>query len=114
MKYSKVIVALVLAAVGAVSTALTGDNTINQSEMINIAIALFTAAAVFFGPNVPGVGLYTKVIMAGLGTLLMAVQSAITASGGVSLASINTSEWGQIGAAVLNAVLVYFVPNKVE
>lgn len=62
------------------------------------------ALAVFAAPNVPG-AMYTKSILAALTAALTLLASFITDG-------VSTSEWLQIGVAVLGAIGVWSVPNS--
>lgn len=104
MTYAKSVLAIVVAGISAAIVALTGDNAFSNVELINIAIAVVTAAAVFTGPNVPGAAV-TKMVLAVLGAVLTLAVNLIV--GGLSL-----SEWLQLAVAAAGAIGVYAVPNN--
>lgn len=76
---------------------------ITPDAWVNVAIVGVGALAVFAGPNVPGAPV-TKVVLATLAAVLVALQSVI--SGGIS-----TAEWLQLALAAFGALGVYAVPN---
>lgn len=104
MTYAKSVLAVVVAGISAAIVALTGDNSFSDVELINIAIAVVTAAAVFAGPNVPGARV-TKMVLAVLGAVLTLAVNLIV--DGVTL-----SEWLQLAVAAAGAIGVYAVPNS--
>jgi hypothetical protein len=104
MKYSKLVMQVVVTVAAAVVAALTGDNLVSSVEWVNVAIAGVGAAAVFAGPNIPGAA-YTKAILAALAAILMILVSAITDG-------LQTVEIIQMVIAAAGAVGVYAVPNR--
>lgn len=102
--YGKSLVAVLVAVLGALFAAGTGDGVISGPEWVNVAILGTGAAAVFAAPNVPGAR-YTKVILAALTAGLTVLASAI-------LGGVTTAEWFQIGTAVVGALGVYYAPYK--
>lgn len=104
MTYAKSVLAVVAAGISAAIVALTGDAVLDDVELINIAVAVVTAAAVFTGPNVPGARI-TKFVLAVLGAVLTLAVNLI-ADG------VTVSEWLQLAMAALGALGVYAVPNR--
>lgn len=102
-KYSKGIVAALAAALVAVGAALTGNNHIDATEWVNVAIATVGAFQVWWAANVNGAP-YVKTGIAAATAGLIALQSYIV--GGVTV-----SDWVQIGIAVLGALGVVAVKN---
>ncbi|HEV2781363.1 MAG TPA: hypothetical protein VGX25_18425 [Actinophytocola sp.] len=102
MNYSKALAALVAAVLAAIVPALSGDNRIDATEWVNVAILTLGAAAVFAAPNVPGAR-YTKVVLAVLTAAATAAASLI--SDGISL-----TDWLQLALAALGALGVYQLP----
>mgnify|MGYP001572368165 CR=1 FL=1 len=102
-QYTKMIIA-VLAAAGQVAySSISGG--ITPVEWVNIAIAGATVLGVYYGPNVPGVAMYTKVAFAALmAGLMAAVQLAID--------GFSAEDLKPIGIAAANPVLVFLFPNK--
>lgn len=105
-KYAKFIAIVVATVLSAVAAALVGDNVISPQEWVNVAILGVGALGVFAAPNVPG-ATYTKSVLAALAAGLTVLATVII--GGVS-----TVELIQIGLAVLGALGVFAVPNKVN
>jgi hypothetical protein len=105
-KYSKAVAAVVATVLAAVVAALTGDNAIDATEWVNVAILAVGACSVFAAPNVPGAA-FTKSVLAALSAGLVVLASVI-------IGGLDTVELLQIGLAVLGALGVYAVPNKVE
>jgi hypothetical protein len=107
-RYSKLFTALSSAAISALALQLIGGS-LTQVGLVNVAIAVVGAAAVYFSPNVPGRAPYSKAIMAGLaaGATLLA-----TLIGAGSLMAVTPAEWSQVGLAVLNTAVVWFVKNS--
>ena len=103
-KYAKFAAQVVATVLAAVLAAFTGDNVINATEWVNIAIIGVGACAVFTGPNVPGAS-YTKTVLAVLAAVLTVLASAI-------IGGIDVTEWIQIGMAALGALGVVVLPNK--
>jgi hypothetical protein len=93
-------VLMVIAAGISVATAALSDNHLSQTEAVNIAIAVFGAAAVYLAPNLPQ-AMYVKWGMAFLVAGLTALASVIGAGG---IQAVTISEWVQIIAAALAAV----------
>ena len=103
-KYAKFGAQVVATVLAAVLAALTGDNTIDPVEWVNVAVLAVGAAGVFAGPNVPG-STYTKTVLSVLAGVLAVLTSAI-------VGGIDTTEWIQIAMAALGALGVYAIPNK--
>lgn len=103
MKYAKAIAAIVATVLAAVAAALTGDNTIDATEWVNVAILAVGACGVFAGPNVPGAR-YTKSILALL-------TAGLTVLASVIVGGITATELIQIVLAAAGAVGVYAVSN---
>ncbi len=91
---------MVLAGGVSVAVAALSDNHLTQAEGINIAIAVFGAAAVWLAPNLPDAQ-YVKWGLAGLVAGLTAVVSFIGAG---SVSSLTPSEIAQVIAAAVAAV----------
>jgi hypothetical protein len=106
-QYSKFFTALLAAAVSALAAQLVGGH-ITQVGLVNVALAVVTAALVFVSPNVPELAPYTKALVAGLGAGAALLATLIGAG---SLSAVTPAEWTQIGVAVLNTAAVYFVKN---
>jgi hypothetical protein len=105
-KYAKGIVAALAAALVAVGAALTGNNHIDTTEWVNVAIAAVGAFQVWYAANVNGAP-YVKAVIAAATAGLIALQSYIV--GGVTI-----SDWVQIGLAVLGALGVLAFKNVTE
>lgn len=103
-KYAKLIAQLLVTVALAIVAALGGDNLVTSVEWVNVAIVACGAAAVFYGPNVPGAK-YTKLVVSALAAVLTLLASAIV--GGVQ-----TVELIQMLIAAAGAVGVYGVQNK--
>lgn len=103
MNYSKALAAVLASGLSAAIVALTGDQVFSNVELINVAIAVVGAAAVFAGPNVPH-SRYTKAVLA----VLMAV---LTLAVNLIADGVTVSEWLQLIVAGLSAVGVYAVRN---
>lgn len=103
MKYAKALAAVVVTVLAAIAAALTGDNTIDATEWVNVAILAVGACGVFAAPNVPGAR-YTKAVIAVLTAALTVAASAI-------VGGITSVELIQILLAAAGAVGVYAVPN---
>jgi hypothetical protein len=104
VNYSKAGAAVVATILSAIVAAMTGDNSIDAVEWINVAISGVGALAVFAGPNVPG-STITKAVLAVLSAVLVLLVNLI-ADG------ITISEWMQLGVAALGALGVWAVPNQ--
>ena len=103
MNYAKAGAQVVATILAGVAGALTGDQVIDTTEWINVAILGVGALMVFTGPNVPGARA-TKAVLAVLAAVLVLAVNLI-ADG------IDMSEWIQLGLAALGALGVYAVPN---
>lgn len=103
MKYAKALVAVLAAALTFLVSAMS-DGNITNVEWTQLAIAAVTAVGVYVAPNIPEFP-YTKTIVAALLAGLNLVVSALSDS------TITTSEWLNIGLAVLAALGVYQVAN---
>lgn len=113
-QYAKFIVALVAAVLAAVAGALPTGGHFTEATLVNVVLAVLGALAVYVGPNVKGApgwlgGAYTKVILAALTAIAVALASYITAGG--HLASITPAEVVQILLAVVSTLGVGAVPN---
>ncbi|HYF71376.1 MAG TPA: hypothetical protein VD864_01070 [Nocardioides sp.] len=106
MQYAKAIVQVFATIISAAIVALTGDNTIDAVEWINIAITGVGALNVFAGPNVPGASI-TKFVLSFFSAVLVLLVNLI-ADG------ITVSEWLQLLIAGLSAAGVYAMPNRVS
>jgi len=102
-KYAKGIVAALAAALVALSAAYTGNDRIDLTEWVNVAIAAVGAFQVWWVANVNGAP-YVKAGIAATTAGLVALQSYII--GGVTF-----SDWIQIGIAVVGALGVIAVKN---
>ena len=105
-KYAKGIAAVVAAVLVAVGAALTGNNVIDATEWVTVAIAGVGAASVWVAANVNGAS-YVKGAIAFLTAALVVLQTSIV--GGVT-----TTEWVQIAIAALGAIGVVAVKNVNE
>jgi len=103
--YAKAAAAILAAGASAVVAALTGDQTIDSVEWINILTAIAAALAVFAAPNVPGASV-TKFIVAAIMAGLTAAANLVTDAG--------PTPWWQLVTAGLGAALVYAVRNTAE
>lgn len=103
MNYAKALAAVLASGLSAAIVALTGDQAFSNVELINVAIAVVGAAAVFAGPNVPH-SRFTKAILAVL-TAVLTLAVNLIADG------VTVSEWLQLAVAALSAVGVYAVRN---
>ena len=103
MNYSKALAAVLASGLSAAIVALTGDNAFSNVELINVAIAVVSAGAVFAAPNVPHARI-SKAIMA----VLMAVLTLLV---NLIADGVTVSEWLQLAVAALSAVGVYAVRN---
>lgn len=99
MNYLKGAAAVAAAVLAAVAAALTGDNSVDVTEWVNVIVMALGAAAVLVAPNVPGAR-YTKVVHAVLTAVAVAALSMV--SDGLS-----ATDWVQLGLAALGAVGVY-------
>lgn len=104
MNYAKAILAVVATILSALVAALSGDNSISDIELINVAIIAVGSLAVFAAPNVPGAR-YTKSVLAVLTAVLTLLVNLI-------VDGVTVSEWIQLGVAALGALGIYAVPNK--
>lgn len=101
LKFIAQVVATVVAAIVAASV----DNVVDNTEWINVVIVGLGAVAVLGAGNLPsGVWAYAKTIVAAASAGAVFLQSAI--SDGIS-----SSEWLQLGLAVLGAVGVLALPG---
>jgi hypothetical protein len=105
-KYAKGIVAALAAVLVALGAAYSGNDHIDATEWVNVAIAGVGAFQVWWAANVNGAP-YVKAGIAAATAGLIALQSYIV--GGLS-----GSDWVQIGIAVLGAVGVVAVKNVNE
>jgi hypothetical protein len=102
MKFAAQIAASVLAAVVA---ALAGDNMVSNAEWINIAILALGAISVLGAGNLPsGVWKYTKLYVSAATAGLVVLASFLTDG-------VTTTEWLQVGIAVLGALGVIAAPG---
>jgi uncharacterized membrane protein (UPF0136 family) len=104
MNYAKALVAFLVTLLSGIVAALTGDNHVDSTEWINVAIAATGALAVFTAPNVPGARV-TKFVLAAL-TAVLTLAVNLIADG------VTVSEWLQLLVAAAGAVGVYAVPNS--
>jgi len=104
VNYAKAVAAVVATVLSAIAAALTGDNVIDTTEWLNVAVLAVGALGVFAAPNVPGAQ-YTKSVLAVLSAVLVLAVNLI--ADGIDLA-----EWIQLGLAGLGALGVYAVPNN--
>lgn len=103
--YAKSITYVILAAVTFLVTATT-DNAVSGEELVNLAVVVLGAVAVYLVPNFPdGVAKYWKTGITAATAALVAVLSFWTDG-------ISATEWMQIGIAALAAIGVYIVPNE--
>jgi hypothetical protein len=105
-KYTKGIIAALTAALVALGAAYTGNDHIDATEWVNVAIAAIGAFQVWWAANVAGAP-YVKAGIAAASAGLIALQSYIV--GGVTI-----SDWVQIGIAVVGALGVVAFKNVNE
>ncbi len=104
MQYAKLVMQVVVTIAAAIVAALGGDSVIEATEWVNVAIIGVGAAAVFYGPNIPGARI-TKFVMSALAAVLTVLASAI-------IGGIQPVELIQMLIAGAGAVGVYAVPNR--
>lgn len=105
MNLAKVSGILVATALSAILAALTGDQTIEPTEWVNVIIGAVGVLAVYVVPNVTGsAATYAKGIVAALTAVLVLAQSMI--SDGIS-----GTEWIQLAMAALGALGVVALPG---
>ena len=104
MQYVKLGVQVLVTILAAIVAALAGDNVLDSVEWVNVAIIGVGAAAVFYGPNVPGAPI-TKFVLSFLAAVLTVLASAI-------VGGIQTVELIQMLIAGAGAVGVYALPNR--
>jgi peptidoglycan/LPS O-acetylase OafA/YrhL len=98
--YKKLAAQVLATVLAAVAAALAGDNHIDQSELVNIAILAFGAFAVAGAGDLPsGVWAHTKTYVAAATAALVFIQSALSDGGGIT-----TAEWFQCAVAVLGVL----------
>lgn len=103
-KYGKFIAEVVFAAITAIVAGMA-DDVLDGSEWINVVIVSLGAVAVLGAGNLPtGVWAYTKTIVAAATAGAVFLQSAITDG-------VSSSEWLQLGLAVLGALGVAAAPG---
>lgn len=104
--YAKAIVATLAAVITVLAAAIT-DNVITWVEAGNAGVALLTAVAVYWVPNLPsGVGRYAKAVVAVLGTALQALVPYLTEG------SVTPAQWALVVLAGLGALMVGVIPNE--
>jgi hypothetical protein len=102
--YAKFIAQVVAAALAAAVAALA-DDVIDGSEWINVLIVSLGAISVAGAGELPqGIWAHTKTIVAAATAGAVFLQSAITDG-------MTTSEWLQLGLAVMAALGVAFAPG---
>lgn len=104
MQYAKFVVQVIVTVATAIVAAMAGDDVISSVEWVNVAIVGVGAAAVFYGPNVPGARV-TKFVLSALAAVLTVLASAI-------VGGLQTVEIIQMLIAAAGAVGVYAIPNK--
>lgn len=103
--YAKAIVAIFMAALAVVLTALS-DDVITLAEWVGVALAIVSAVGVYLLPNLPhGVQQYSKMLIAILFAALQALAPLVLEG------TITRTGYILIALAVLNAVGVGIVPN---
>lgn len=105
-KYTKGIIAALTAALVALGAAYTGNDHIDITEWVNVAIAAVGAFQVWWVANVNGAP-YVKAGIAATTAGLIALQSYI-------VGGITTSDWVQIALAVVGALGVVAFKNVNE
>lgn len=105
--YAKAFIAM-LGVVATAFIAVTTDDIVEASELVNLGIIGLGAFAVYVTPNMPGANAAKAIILAltaGLQYVLSAIQTD---------ADLNWTLWTQVLATVVAAVVAYFIPNKPE
>ena len=100
MKYVNAIF-MCLAAGASVAAGALSDNHLSQVETVNVAIAVFGAAAVYLAPITPD----AQYVKWGLAALVAGLTAATTYIGAGGVQAITPSEYVQILAAAFAAVL---------
>lgn len=105
MNLAKVGGILVATILSAVLAALTGDQTIDPTEWINVLIGAVGVVVVYVVPNVEGsIGKYAK------GAVAVAMAGLVFLQSGIS-DGMTSTEWIQLGLAMLGAVGVGVLPG---
>jgi hypothetical protein len=104
--YAKSIAYMVAAALSFLAVALM-DNVLTLEEKINLGIAIAGAGLVFAVPNLPG-----GVIREHLKTIIAALIAGATLLVSLLADGVSSSEWMQVGLAVLGGLGVYIIPNE--
>lgn len=106
IRYLKFIAQVFSAAISAI-VAASVDNRVDAAEWINVLIVALGAVAVLGAGNLPaGVWAYTKTIVSAATTAALLIASFVSDGG-----YITTTEWLQVGLAVLGTLGVAFVPG---
>ncbi|PYG00147.1 hypothetical protein SAMN05216184_10486 [Georgenia satyanarayanai] len=104
-RYSKAIVATLVAVVTVLSAALT-DTVVDSVELANVGLAFLTAVAVYWVPNAPeGWRQYAKAVVAVLGTALQALVPFLVEG------HVAPAQWLLVLLAGIGALAVGVVPN---
>lgn len=105
--YSKSILAVVAAGIAVLIPAI-GDNHVDATEFVNVAIAIVTAVGVYFAPNGNG-NPVLKTLVAFVGAALAALVNIL--GGTLGWAEVSLADWLTVLLSALAAVGVYIVPN---
>lgn len=104
MRYSKLLVAALATVASALIAAFLPDSAVTGEEWVNVAIIGVSTIPTFYVANSAAAPV-AKTMVASATAILTLLASLIT--GGMT-----TTEWAQIAAAVVSAVLVWAVPNR--
>lgn len=105
-KYAKGLAAVAATVLVALGAALSGNNHIDPTEWVTVAIAAVTAFGVWVAANVNGAP-YVKGAIAFAGAALVVLQTVI-------VDGVTTTEWIQIAIAALGAIGVVGLKNVDE
>lgn len=100
----------VLAAGLIILVAALSDGKLAPVELVNIVIAVVTAAGVYVVPNLAsGVGGYAKAIVSVVGAALAALSLVL--SPGLGFGQVSLADWLTVVLAGLAAIGIGIVPN---
>lgn len=107
--YAKAIGQIIAAAMIILVSALS-DGLISPVEFVNIAIAIVTAAGVYWVPNLEaGLAKYAKAITSMAGAALAAL--VLILGTGIGLGDVTLADWLTVALAALATLGIGIVPN---
>ncbi|GAA4845379.1 hypothetical protein GCM10023201_40730 [Actinomycetospora corticicola] len=102
-RYSKTLVAALATVAAAILAAFMPDSVVSTVEWVNVAIIAVGLVPTFYVANSPAAPVAKAIV--GAATAALTLLTTLIAGG------LTVTEWSQVAAAFVGAILVWAVPN---